>query len=94
MDTPSLNGRVPLLLCKEGHFYLFIYRPGNERNLFFALLQAVKNRCVWSNLTAAEVANVIRMVARTLEKGFEGGFYLKLKKGGGWEMEKAIMPEM
>ncbi|TET35738.1 MAG: hypothetical protein E3J72_10280 [Planctomycetota bacterium] len=55
-----------LMLLKDQDKYLFKYAPGNEKNLFFALLEM--GRSEEYNISLVEVFHLIRKISNHLQK--------------------------
>jgi len=55
-----------LMLLKDQDKYLFKYSPGNEKNLFFALLEM--GRSEDCNVSLVEVFHLIRKISNHLQK--------------------------
>ncbi|MHC4664119.1 MAG: hypothetical protein ACYS8W_20850 [Planctomycetota bacterium] len=55
-----------LMLIKDEHKYLFKYAPGNEKNMFFALLEMGRNEGY--NISLVEVFHLIRKISNHLQR--------------------------
>lgn len=87
-----LKGRIPVFLVKEDHIYLFLYIPGNEKNLFHSMLATTRTRCNKGNLTTGEVMGAIREFNRLLEWESGEAVLLTRVKRRGWKVETRKIP--
>ena len=66
----SLSQETLLLLAKDGEKYLFKYVPGNEKNVFFAMLEIGRNEEF--NISLVEVFGIIRKISEYLQSKGRG----------------------